>query len=384
MSKKIRAGVIGAGFIGCMHVDALRRLGDVEVLGLAHTPRTVQEKAAQLGIPRTYASYQEMLEDPEIDVVHNCTPTWLHTEVNRAIILAGKHVFSEKPLAMTAEESAGLLELLKDARLVHGVNFNYRTYPLVQQMKAQVQAGGIGPVKLVHGYYLQDWLLHEHDYNWRVDPSLGGPTRAIGDLGSHWCDLVQTITGLKIVEVMADFATTLPTRKKMRSATTFARVDAQGEYDEVAVESEDWASVLIRFDNGAKGVFSVSEVCAGRKCYFTVEVNGTKRSLYWNQEEGDRMMIGNRDEPNQLVMRDPNALDPRLRGYALAPVGHPEGWLDALKNNIAAYYDYVREGRQLNDERPDFATFHDGHDIMLITDAIAESNRRGAWVKIKR
>lgn len=383
--KKIKAGIIGTGFIGAVHVDAVRRVGDVELVALAEaTQELAERKAAEYHIPKAYGNYKDLIHDPEVEVVHNCTPNNMHLEVNSEIIRAGKHIFSEKPLAMSAIESQQMLDLLARHKVVHGVNFNYRMYPLCQDMKRKIRQGAIGDVRLVHGSYLQDWLLYDTDYNWRIEPEISGATRAIGDLGSHWCDLVQSVTGLKITEVMADFATVIPVRKKSRVLETFAAGGASADYEEKEVKTEDWASVLIHFDNGAKGVFSVSEVCAGRKCYFNIEVNGSEKTYFWNQEEGDRMWVGNRNEPNQSVIRDPNQLDPGARPYAFAPAGHPEGWLDGIKNNVAAFYDFIRKGKDIDRDETDFATFRDGHDIMLILDAIAASARTGSWVKVNR
>ena len=383
--KKIKAGIVGTGFIGAVHVDALRRIGYVELVALAEAGQEMaSRKADEFGIPKAYGNYQDLINDPEVQVVHNCTPNNLHLEINSKIIQAGKHVFSEKPLAMNATESRQMLDLLARHKVVHGVNFNYRMYPLAQEMKQRVRRGELGDLWLVHGSYLQDWLLYETDYNWRIEPEVSGRTRAVGDLGSHWCDTVQTITGHKIVEVMADFSTVLPVRKKSRVVETFAQRRGGADYEEKRVKTEDWAAVLLRFDNGAKGMFSVSEVCAGRKCYLNLEVNGSKKSFYWNQEQGDQLWVGHRGEPNQLVIRDPNALQPEARPYALAPAGHPEGWLDDNKNSIKAFYDFIQAGKNLEQDQADFATFWDGHDIMLILDAIAESNENGAWVRVKR
>jgi predicted dehydrogenase len=385
VSKKIKAGIIGTGFIGAVHVDALRRIGYVELVALAEAGQEMAErKAREFYIPKAYGNYEDLINDPEVQVVHNCTPNNLHLEINSNIIRAGKHVFSEKPLAMNAKESRQMLDLLKQHKVVHGVNFNYRMYPLVQDMKQRIRKGELGDVWLIHGSYLQDWLLYETDYNWRIEPEISGRTRAVGDLGSHWCDTVQAITGHQIVEVMADFSTVIPVRKKSRVLETFSQSRGATDYEEKAVKTEDWAAVLLRFDNGAKGMFSVSEVCAGRKCFLNIEIDGSKQSLYWNQEQGDQIWVGNRSEPNQVIIRDPNALDPKVRQYAFAPAGHPEGWLDDNKNSVKAFYDFIHAGKDPEKDDADFATFKDGHDIMLILDAIAESNEKGAWVKVKR
>jgi len=382
---KIRVGVIGTGFIGAVHIDAIRRLGFTEIAGIAEaSPELAESRAGELGIARAYRDAGEMINDPDVDVIHNCTPNNLHLEINRAIIRAGKHIFAEKPLAMNAGESALLLEDVSQSNVVHGVNFNYRMYPLVQEMKHRVARGYLGDLRIVHGSYLQDWLLYPTDYNWRVEPEFCGATRAVGDLGSHWCDLVQTVTGLRIVEVMAEFMTAVPLRRKAGDVSTFGADTAAGAGVDIAVDTEDWATVMVRLENGVKGVFSVSQVSAGRKCRFDVEINGSEKTFYWNQERGDRLWVGTRGESNEEIIRDPNRLDPAIRPYTSAPVGHPEGWLDDNHANIRAFYDFIREGKRPGIDPAAFATFHDGHDIMLILDAIVESAHTGRWVSVRR
>ncbi|MCX6089813.1 MAG: Gfo/Idh/MocA family oxidoreductase [Candidatus Atribacteria bacterium] len=382
---KIKVGIIGTGFIGAVHVDALRRLGFVDIVALAEANQELaQKKAADFMIPRAYGNFPDLIHDPDVQVVHNCTPNNLHLSINTQIIEAGKHIFSEKPLGMNRDESQKMLELAKKHHIVHGVNFNYRMYPLVQDMKWKVQQGELGDIRIVHGSYLQDWLFYDTDYNWRIEPEISGKTRAIGDIGSHWCDLAQTITGLKISEVFADFSTVIPFRKKSQNTETFCENQDLAAYEEKEVQTEDWAGVLIHFENGAKGLFSVSEVCAGRKCYFNIEVNGSKKTYFWNQEEGDRMWVGHRSGPNAVIMRDPHQLNAGCRRYTFAPGGHPEGWLDTFKNNIQAFYTFLQEGKNIEQEKPDFATFYDGYDIACIVDAIAESHEKGIWVKVIR
>lgn len=382
---KIGVGIIGAGFAGTIHVDALRRLGFVDLIAIADSNQELAEKKAHdLFIPKVYKDYRELINDPGIQVIHNCTPTNLHFQINTEIIESGKHIFSEKPLGMTAQEAYKMLELVKKHQIVHGVNFNYRMYPLIQDMKQKIQEGELGDLRLVYGSYLQDWLFYETDYNWRVEPEIGGKTRAVGDIGSHWCDLAQTITGLRITEVLADFATVIPVRKRSKIIETFSKVQDVTSYEERKVENEDWAAVIVHFENGVRGVFYVSQVSAGRKCYFNIEIDGSKKSFYWNQESGDQMWIGYRDQPNVIAMRDPNQLSENCRRYVLAPAGHPEGWLDAFKNNLQAFYSFIVEGKNIEDEKPEFATFYDGYDIACIVDAIVKSSQTKSWVKVER
>jgi len=382
---KIKVGVIGSGFIGPTHIEAIRRLGFVEVVGLAETGQeTAEKKAAELGIPRAFGDYREMLQDPDIQVIHNCTPNHLHFSITKEIILAGKHVVSEKPLAMNSQESAELLELAKEHGVVHGVNFNYRQFPSVQNLHAKIENGDLGKVNIVHGGYLQDWLLYETDFNWRMNPAVGGKSRAVADIGSHWCDTVQYVTGKKIVEVFADLATVIPVRKKPKSAVaTFSTQDIpEIEYEDVPIETEDYASVLVRFEDGSRGVFTVSQVSAGRKNNLHFEIAGSKSSASWNQEEPEKVWLGYRDKPNEVLLADASLFNSSAKGTIHHPGGHNEGWPDALKNMMKNYYSFIRDGKNLVTDKPNFATFEDGHISMCITDAILESHAKQQWVKV--
>ncbi|EIJ78112.1 oxidoreductase family, NAD-binding Rossmann fold protein [Bacillus methanolicus PB1] len=384
--EKIKVGVIGTGFIGPTHIEAIRRLGFVEVIGLAGSSKAAAEKkAAELGIPRAYGDYREMLNDSDIHVVHNCTPNHLHFSINKEAILAGKHVLSEKPLAMSSKESADLLALAKQHKVVHGVNFNYRQFPIIKNLQTMIKNGEFGKVNLVHGSYLQDWLLYETDFNWRLDPKFGGYTRAIADIGSHWCDTVQYVTGKKIVEVFADLATVLPVRKKPKTnVSTFGTQNTEEEnYEEVTIQTEDYASVLVRFHDGARGVFTVSQVSAGRKNRLSFEIDGSKSSAYWNQEEPEKLWIGYRDKPNEILLADPALFAPEARSSIHHPGGHNEGWPDALKNMMLQFYTFIRDGKDPLKDQTNFATFEDGHVSMSIIDAIVESHKQQKWVKVQ-
>ncbi len=382
--KKIKAGIIGMGFIGVSHIEAIRRVGFAELVAVADVNYDLaKKKADEYHIPKCYATVDELLADEEITVVHNCTPNFLHKEINEKIIKAGKHIFSEKPLTRTAEESAEMLELLKQyPNTIHGVNFNYRMNPLVQEMKQKVISGEVGKVNLVHGSYLQDWLLYDTDYNWRIEPEVTGVSRCIADIGSHWMDAVQTVTGAKIVEVCADLVTVFPVRKKPLGQVETFSVNTNTDYEERKVTTEDYGAVLFKMDNGAHGVFYVSEVSAGRGCYFNFEIDGTKCSMEWNQERADEMWMGHRDGPNYLVKRNPNHMTPEAKQYTYLSAGHPEGWNDAMKNNVMAFYKFIGEDKKMGVDPVDFATFEDGHYIMKLTEAIVESSKSRSWVRV--
>lgn len=382
--RRIKAGIIGMGFIGVSHLEGIRRIGFAELVAIADSNyELARRRAEEYCIPRCYKTVEELLDDDEITVIHNCTPNNLHLEINEKIIRAGKHIFSEKPLARTCDESSKMVKLLEENKnIVHAVNFNYRMNPLVQEMKNKIKNGQIGVPKLIHGSFLQDWLLYETDYNWRLEPEINGPSRAVADIGSHWMDCVQAVTGAKIVEVCADLLTVLPTRKKSKTQVETFSVSTGGEYEEKDITTEDFGAVLFKMDNVAHGVFYVSQVSAGRKCYLNFEVNGSLSSLYWNQETADHMWLGFRDRDNCQVIRNPNLLSAEARQYTHLAAGHPEGWNDALKNNIQSFYKFIAEEKCIDRDYCDFATFIDGHYIMKLTEAILESNRTRQWVKV--
>ena len=382
--QPIQIGIIGMGFIGTSHLETALRIGGVRVRAVSDANTALaQSKADEYGVEMCYKTVDEMIADPQIDVIHNCTPNHMHLAINEQIIRAGKHVFSEKPLGRTAAESARMIALLKaHPEVVAGVNFCYRMNPLIQDAKNRIQAGELGESLLVHGQYLQDWLLYETDYNWRVESAYAGPSRCVADIGSHWIDLAQTVLGSHISSVCAMTRTVYPIRKKSTGETkTFSKADA-GPLVDVSVDTEDYAGALIRFENGTTGVFQCSQVSAGRKCNIALEVNGSKASFAWQHETSDQMWKGYRDQNNELVMRNPLLMLPESRKYSHLPAGHPEGWNDAFRNTLASFYQQVR--RPVEERgRCDFATFEDGHYIMLVTEAIMLSAKEGRWVALE-
>jgi predicted dehydrogenase len=384
--RTIKAGIIGTGFIGPAHIEAARRLGFVEVVALAEAdPEIAERKAKQLGIPRYYGDYREMLEkEKEVEVIHNCTPNYLHYAISKDCLHAGKHLISEKPLAMNSQESKELVLLAQEKGLVNAVDFNYRHYPLVQQARAMVEKGEVGKIYGVFGTYEQDWLYLDTDYNWRIEPELGGESRAVADIGTHWCDTAQFITGLKIKEVFADMEIIHKTRKKpKRPIETYAGKELTPEdYEEVPVSTEDYASVLLRFEGGAVGVFTVCQVFAGRKNRLYIEITGSKCALVWDQEDPERLWIGRREAPNQVLMRDPSLLHKEAKDYCHYPGGHPEGYPDGLKNFLRNVYRYIAEGKDPRKDPCDFPTFKDGHYEILMVEAVLKSAREKRWVEI--
>jgi predicted dehydrogenase len=374
--SELKAGVVGTGFIGVVHVDALRRLG-VEVLGVVgSTP----ERAAAKGLAAAYDSYDDLLADERVDVVHLTTPNYLHHPQVRQALAAGKHVVCEKPLAVTSEQSAELVELAAGAGLVNCTNFNLRFYPLVQEARERIRAHELGELWNVHGGYLQDWLAHPTDWNWRLEEEKAGALRAVGDIGSHWMDLAQFVTGLRIVEVFADLATMIPIRQRPTGEVeTFASVKA-ADLEEVAVTTEDVAHILLRFENDARGSLVVSQVSVGRKNSLRVEIDGSSGALAWDSERNEELWLGRRDGPNATLQRNAALMHPAAAARTHLPVAHAEGFADTFRELYRAVYTDVAIGEP--SPEPDYPTFRDGHVENVLCDAVALSNRERRWVEV--
>jgi len=387
MRGRIGMGLVGPGFVGAHHIDAVRRLGFVDVVAIAGSSEgSARAKAEVLGVPKAYGSYETLIADPAVHVVHNTTPNALHGPVILAALKAGKHVISDKPLATSASEARQLRDAAQKAGVIHAVTFNYRGNPLVQQAREMIESGSVGAVHFVHGGYLQDWLVESTDYSWRLDPETGGPSSAVADIGSHWCDLVQHVTGHRIVEVLADLTTVIDTRFRSHAPTDAFAQAGTGTREAVKISSEDLATVLVRFDGGAKGAASVGQVCAGHKNDLWFEVNGRRASLGWKQERQNELWIGRRDAANATLAKDPSLLGPAAKAYAHLPGGHQEAWADAFRNIMRDVYTFIADGKTPGEPRPPaFATFEDGYDAACVVDAILESHRRGGvWTKVVR
>jgi predicted dehydrogenase len=383
----INVAVIGSGFMGAAHVDALRRVAGVRVTAIASTDRRrARELAGQFDIPHVLDDWRVLLDRADVHAVHNCTPNNLHYEVNRSFLEAGKHVLSEKPLTMTSAESAELVRVARERGVVTAINFNYRGYPLVQQARGMVERGELGTLFLVHGHYLQDWLLHDTDYNWRLESRVSGASRAVADIGSHWCDLVQFVTGRRIVRVFAHLFRVHERRKKPRQAAETYKgkeLGAPQDYDEVAIDTEDGGFVLAELEGGLRGSLTVSQVSAGRKNRQWIEVDGSRCAIAWNQEEPNQLWVGHRDRPNEVLIKDPALLDEKARTYAHYPGGHPEGYPDGPRNLFGNLYRYIGDGRRPGRDRADFPTFEDGHAEVVIVEAVLRSHDRQAWVNVE-
>lgn len=372
--KKLRVGLIGFGFIGPHHLEAIRRTGLAEVSAIATSNRdSARAKAKQFGIPRATGNWRDLVADPEIDVIDVATPTDLHPTVALAAVAAGKHVIVDKPLALTSAEAARLLAAARHAGVVHAVTFNIRYNVMLQHARARLGHGDFGAVRFVHGHYLQEWLLHDTDFNWRLDPARGGTLAQVADAGAHWYDLAQHLTGLRITRVLADLASFIPIRRPSARKKIRVRVP-------------DLGLILCEFDNGARGQFATGALCAGHKNDLTIEICGSRASLRWEQERPDELWLGHRDAPNQLLRKDPPLLDASVRPYAALPGGHAEAWPDAFRNLMRNILSYIAEGRDPREaDEIFFPTFATGLRIARIVDAIAASAKAGGrWKNVKR
>ncbi len=380
--SELGAAVIGTGFIGSVHVEQLRRIG-VQVRGvLGSTPERGQVRADALGVSRAYPSLEAVLEDPSVEVVHVTSPNHLHVAQARQVLEAGRHVVCEKPLALTADGSAELVRLAAASGLVNAVNFNIRFYPLNQHAREIVADGTLGDVRLVTGHYFQDWLLHETDWNWRLEPDKGGALRAVGDIGSHWLDLMTFVTGQPVTAVLADLATFIDVRHEPRGPVETFSTDRSGETVARPMATEDAASILLRFGDRARGLVGVSQISPGRKNSLQWEIDGSESAAAWDSETPDHLWLGHRDRPNEVLQRNPALMGPAGRAAAALPAGHVEGFGDTFAALFRAIYSDVAAGAP--SARPLYATFADGHDEMLVGDAIAESARSGRWVTVDR
>jgi len=377
---KLNAAVIGLGFVGKAHVEALRRLG-IPVRGaLGSSGDTTAAACKSLNLERPYASLDELAADAAVDVVHLCTPNYLHFEQASRLMRAGKHVLCEKPLTMDSAESELLVALARETGKVGGVAYNLRYYPLCQEARALIEKGAIGQPKLVHGSFLQDWLLYPTDWNWRLDPKLGGQLRAISDIGTHWLDLVTWMTGRKVTEVCADLVTVVPIRQRPRGRVeTFQKADPSN-VDPVPIETDDYGSVLFHLEGDLSGAMTVSQVSAGRRARLWFEIDGTEGSLAWNSEEPGTLWIGRRDRANEELPKDPALLSPQARRYAAYPGGHAEGYPDTFVQLFRDFYEYIQAG-DFKAPRT-FPTFETGNEEMVLCEAIERSSTTRAWVPV--
>jgi len=379
----LNAAVVGAGFIGPVHVEGLRRAG-VGVTGILGVDAAESKRAAAaLGLAKAYSNFGQVLADPAVHSVHLAVPNRLHFRMAKAALAAGKHVLCEKPLAMNSRQSAALVALAAKSRLAAGVNYNVRYYPLCIEAAERARTGVLGDVFHVAGSYVQDWLFHDTDYNWRVLAKEGGPLRAVADIGTHWLDLIHAITGLEVEAVSADLKTVHPVRRRPKGEVeTFSgKRGGPRATEPVRITTDDYGCIMLRFAGGARGCLWVSQVTAGRKNCLRFEIAGSKQALAWCSECPTELWIGHRDRPNECLLRDPALVGPAARSFINYPGGHNEGFPDTFKQCFRAFYGYIAAGDFA--APPTFPTFADGHREILLCEAILKSSRKGGWVKVK-
>ena len=381
--REYQAAVIGTGFIGAVHIEAVRRLGNVKIVALCDT-QGAEKKAEQFCIGKAYSDYRKMMEELELDAVHICTPNHTHYEIAKYAIQKGIHVICEKPFSTTVEEAEELVALAKEKGVIGAGNFHNRLYPIPNEMHQIIKCGEAGGIFSVHGGYIQDWLCYDTDYNWRLETAQVGKTRAIADIGSHWMDLLEFVTGERIKRVCAKFRTVYPCRKKCRvEVETFQTVKGQElaagavGYENIPINTEDEAVILFELEHGAIGSGIVSMVYAGKKNTTMLNIACSKKALEWTSESLNDLWIGHRDRPNESLTKDAALLHGESAKLASYPSGHIEGFSDAFKQVFRQFYDSL-DGAAAGD----FARFQDGLREMRLCDALYESAVSASWIEV--
>ena len=379
--QKFKTALFGTGFVGRVHLEGIRRLGYVQLYAIGE-PQLDKAKAlaAEFGAEKVEADYRRVLDDPAVDAVHVCTPNALHFPIARDAMHAGKHVICEKPLATSVADARELVKIAAATKRRNCTFHNLRYYPMVQHMRRMREAGDLGDILVVQGTYSQDWLLYDTDWNWRLDSKFNGPSRCLADIGSHWCDMAEHVTGQRIASVCADLNTFHKTRKQPKGPIeTFAgKTLSPDDYIETPIDTEDYGAVVFRMNGGARGAFTASQVSAGCKNRLSIEIYGTKSGAAWNQERPDELWIGNRNSNNQLIIKDPSLLKPEARSYADLPGGHSEGYDDTFKQVFRRFY------RSIEDPSApaEYAQFADGLRQLTILEAELASNEKRAWMDV--
>ncbi len=376
--KKYRAGIVGMGFIGAAHLEALRRIGTVEVVAIADAFQG-KEKAESYGVPRGYSDYKEMIAGEELDVLHICTPNFTHCEIALYAMERDINIVCEKPMCCTVEEADRMIDMAKRKGLMHGVNYHNRWYPMTAQLHEMVKRNEFGEIHAVYGEFSQDWLLYDSDYSWRIEASDAGKTRAVSDIGTHWLDLCEYITGLTVTEVCADFKILHETRKKpLGEALTFGGSGGDGAFEEIKVTTEDHANLMFRLSNGAVGSAVFSQIIPGRNAKLEMTVAGIKQSATWCCDTCNEVRLGRRGEYSCLFEKNPGLMDEKVRVNAGYPGGHGEGFPDAFKNSFRAMYSAIGKVK----ENPGYADFETGRREVILCDRILESARKRQWITV--
>jgi predicted dehydrogenase len=379
--QRYKTAVFGTGFVGRVHLEGIRRLGNVELYAIGEPQiEKAQQLAAEFGVSKTEGDYRRLLEDPNVDAVHICTPNALHFPIAKDALQAGKHVICEKPLATSVEEARQLVKLAAETKRRNATFHNLRFYPMVQHMRRMREDGDLGEILVVQGTYSQDWLLYDTDWNWRLDSKANGPSRCLADIGSHWCDMAEHVTGQRITAVCADLQTFHKTRKRPKGPIeTFAGKTLKPEdYIEVPIDTEDFGAVLFRMGERTRGAFTASQVASGRKNRLNLEIFGTKAGVSWDQERPDELWIGQRNSNNQIIVKDPSLLKERARSYADLPGGHSEGYDDTFKQVFRRFYASIGD----LSAPAEYPQFVDGLRQLEILEAELKSHAAHGWVDV--
>lgn len=372
--KEYKVGIIGVGFVGIAHIEALRRLGNIQVIAICGR-HNIKDKAKQLFIEHAYTDYKEMIDNLDLDFVHICTPNNTHFQMAKYALEKNINVVLEKPMTMTSEEAQELTDLANKKGLINVINFQNRLYPATIQMKHLIDEGKIGDIISIHGHYLQDWLLYDTDYSWRLNSKESGNTRAVADLGTHWMDLIEYLTNLKITEVFAEFKTHYGKRKKPIGPTESFSVSKTNDYEEYDIDTEDVAMILFRFNNNTVGSVTISQMAAGNKNNLLVNILGSKSSLKWSLNDLENINIGNRDSANESIPKDFFLTHQAIDSIDY-PAGHMEGYPDSIKHVFKEVYQVKSSINQYH------ATFKDGLRQMILCEKIYESAKSHKWIKI--
>jgi predicted dehydrogenase len=379
--KNFKTALFGTGFVGRVHLEGIRRLGYVEIYAIGEPDlEKARRLAAEFGARKVEADYRRILDDPAVDAVHICTPNALHHPMATEALQAGKHVICEKPLSVSVEKAQDLVALARHTKLRNCTFHNLRFYPLVQQMRRMREDGDLGEILMVQGTYSQDWLLYDTDWNWRLDSKDNGRSRCMADIGSHWCDMAEHVTGQRITSLCADLQTFHKTRKRPKGPVeTFAGKTLNPEdYVETPMETEDFGAVIFRMGDRTRGSFTAAQMATGRKNRLSLEIYGTKAGVSWNQERPDELWIGHRNDPNQIIVKDPSLLKPLARSYADLPGGHSEGYDDTFKQVFRRFYASIED----LSAQPEYPQFVDGLRQLQLVDAEFSSHERRGWVDV--
>jgi len=381
MKKRVKTAILGSGFMGRVHLETLCRLGFVEVAAIVTADLDQANRIAEeYGVERVETDYRKVLADPEIQVVHICTPTAMHEHMIKDTLKAGKHILSEKPLATSVRGAQEIVDLAKQAGVRNCTNHTLRFYPLVQQMRRMREAGELGEIIAIQGTYAQDYLLYDNDWNWRLDSKDSGPSCAMADIGSHFCDMIEYVTGLRISRLCADLNTTHKVRRRPTGwvETFTGAMSKPQEYVEQTVDTEDYGAVMLRLGEKARGCFTAGQVFCGRKNHLVVEIYGSKGAVGWDQERPEELWIGNRDAYNGILLKDPSLVKPEVRAFADFPAGHAEGYPDTFKNVFRRFYKSVEDPAVT----PEYPQFVDGLRQLKVIEAEIASSQKQGWVDV--